>query len=113
MGPYQVIQHVGQCAYKQDLKGRFVGVYGVFHASHLKPHIASGSSAAPPQTVEVEGEAQCKVKCPLRHRVQCGGTRYLVQCMGYGPEQSEWVCEEELNHAKTILEQHKRSNGLQ
>ena len=33
VGPFQVIQHVGQCAYKLDLKGRFVGVHDIFHVS--------------------------------------------------------------------------------
>ena len=33
VGPYQVLQRVGQCAYKLDLKGRFVGVHYVFHVS--------------------------------------------------------------------------------
>ena len=56
MGPFQVLQRVGQCAYKLDLKGRFVGVYDVFHVSYLKPHVPSRSSTASPQPVVVEGE---------------------------------------------------------
>ena len=56
VGPFQVLQRIGQCAYRLDLKGRFVGVHDVFHVSQLKPHVQGGSSAAPPQPVEVEGE---------------------------------------------------------
>ena len=56
VGPFQVLQHIGQCAYRLDLKERFAGVHDVFHVSQLKPHIQGGSSAAPPQPVEVEGE---------------------------------------------------------
>ena len=33
VGPFQVLQRVGQTAYKLDLKGRFVGVHDVFHVS--------------------------------------------------------------------------------
>ena len=33
VGPYQVLQRVGQCAYKLYLKGRFVGIDDVFHIS--------------------------------------------------------------------------------
>ena len=33
VGPYQVFQRVGQCDYKLDLKGRFVGVHDDFHVS--------------------------------------------------------------------------------
>ena len=56
VGPFQVIERIGQCAYRLDLKGRFAGVHDVFHVSQLKPHIQGGSSATPPQPVEVEGE---------------------------------------------------------
>ena len=66
-----------------------MGVHDVFHVSHLKPHIAGGSSAAPPQPVEVKGEAQYEVESLLRHRAQRGGMRYLVKWTGYGPEHDE------------------------
>ena len=56
VGPFQVLQRIGQCDYRLDLKGRFMGVHDVFHVSQLKPHIEGGSLAAPPQPVEVEGE---------------------------------------------------------
>ena len=31
--PYQVLQRVGQFAYKLDLMGGFVGVHDIFHVS--------------------------------------------------------------------------------
>ena len=40
----------------------------------------------------------------LRHRIQRGGTRYLVRWTGYGPEHDEWLHEEELGHARSILD---------
>ena len=79
VGPFPVFQRVGQTAYKLDLKGRFVGVHDVLHVSQLRPHVPGGSSAAPPDPVEVDGEAQYEVECLLRHRAQRGGTRYLVR----------------------------------
>ena len=113
VGPFQVFQRVGQTAYKLELKGRFVGVHDVFHVSQLRPHIPGGSSAAPPDPVAVNGEAQYKVECLLRHRAQCGVTRYLVRWAGYGPEHDKWIHEDNLGHAKPILNQYKRAHGLQ
>ena len=37
VGPYQVLQDVGQYVYKLGLKGRFLGVHDIFHVSQLKP----------------------------------------------------------------------------
>ena len=105
VGPFQVLQYVDQTAYKLDLKGRFVGVHDVFHVSHLRPHVPGGSSVAPPDPVEVDVEAHYEVECLLRHRAQCGGTRYLVRWTGYGPKHDEWIHEDSLGHVKAILDQ--------
>ena len=66
VGHFQVFQRVGQCAYKLDLEGRFVGVHDVFHVSQLRPHVPGGTSATPPDPVEVDGEAQYEVECLLK-----------------------------------------------
>ena len=113
VGPFQVLQRIGQTAYKLDLKGRFVGVHDVFHVSQLRPHVPGGSSAAPPDPVEVDGEAQYEVECLLRHRAQRGGKVYLVRWTGYGPEHDKWIHEDNLGHTKAILDQYKRAHGLQ
>ena len=104
VGPFQVLQCVGQTAYKLDLKGRFLGVHDVFHVSQLKPHVPGGSATAHPDPVEVDGEAQCEVECLFRHRAQRGGTIYLVRWTGYGPEHDNWIHEDNLGHAKAILD---------
>ena len=109
VGPFQVLQLVGQTDYKLDLKGRFVGVHDVFHISQLRPHVPGGSSAAPPDPVE--GEAQYEVEYLIRHRAQRGGTRYLVRWTGYGPEHDKWIHEDNLGHAKALLDQ--RAHWLQ
>ena len=92
---------------------RFVGVHDVFHVSQLRPHVPGKSSAAPPDPVEVNGEAQYEVECLLRNRAQCGGTRYLVRWTGYGPEHDEWIHEDNLGLAKVLLDQYKRAHRFQ
>ena len=113
VGLFQVLQRVGQTAYKLDLKGRFLGIHDVFHVSQLRPHIPGESSAAPTDPVKVDDEAQYEVECLLRHRAHCGGTRYLVRWTGYGPEHDEWIHEDNLGHAKALLDQYKRAHSLQ
>ena len=62
--------------------------------------------------MEVEGEPQYEVDSLLRHRTKRGGTRYLVRWTGYGPERDDWLREDDIGHARNILEQYKRANGL-
>ena len=112
VGPFKVLQRVGKTAYKLDLQGRFTGVHNVFHVSQLRPHVPGGSSAEPPQPVEVEGEAHYEVEALLKHRERRGGRQYLVRWTGYGPEHDEWVHEGELEHAKEMLKHYKEANGL-
>ena len=90
-----------------------MGVHDVFHVSQLRPHVTGGSSAAPPDPVEVDGEAQYELESLIKHRAQCGGTRYLVRWTGYGPEHDEWIHRDNLGHSKALLEQYKCAHGLQ
>ena len=62
VGPFRVVKRIGKIAYRLDLKGRFKGVHNVFHVSQLKKHIPGGSSANPPEPIQVEGEEHFEVK---------------------------------------------------
>ena len=62
--------------------------------------------------MEVGGEPQYEVDSLLWHRALCGGTSYLVRWTGSGPEHDEWLHQDELGHARSILEQQKRADGL-
>ena len=49
-------------AYKLDLEGRFSSLHPTFHTSYLKPHQPGGSSGAPPEPVELDGQLEYEVE---------------------------------------------------
>ena len=68
VGPFRVMERIGKTAYRLDLRGRFKDVHNVFHVSQLKKHIPGGSSANPPEPIQVEGEEHFEVEALLQHR---------------------------------------------
>ena len=67
VGPFRVMEHVGKTAYRLDLRGRFKDVHDVFHVSQLRKHIPGGSSANPPELIQVESEEHFEVEALLKH----------------------------------------------
>ena len=45
VGPFRVLEQVGNTAYRLDLRGRFKDVHDIFHVSQLRRHTPGGSSA--------------------------------------------------------------------
>ena len=68
VGPFKVQQRIGATAYKLDLQGRFHQLHPVFHTSYLKPYLPGGTSGAPPEPVELEGQLEYEVENIKAHR---------------------------------------------
>ena len=65
VGPFRVMECIGKIAYRLDLRGRFKDVHNIFHVSQLKKHIPGGSSANPPEQIQVDSEECFEVKALL------------------------------------------------
>ena len=68
IGLFRVVECIGKTAYRRDLRGRFKGVYNVFHVSQLKRHIPRGSSTSPPEPIQVESQEHFEVEALLQHK---------------------------------------------
>ena len=66
--PFSVIECIGKTAYRLDLRGRFKDVHNVFYVSQLKKHLPGGSSANPPEPIQVECKEHFEVEALLQHR---------------------------------------------
>ncbi|XP_070004820.1 uncharacterized protein [Nicotiana sylvestris] len=53
VGPYRIIQRIGQVAYKLELRPDMSMVHPVFHASMLRKVVGDPSSIVPVETIEV------------------------------------------------------------
>ncbi|XP_070054354.1 uncharacterized protein [Nicotiana tomentosiformis] len=56
VGPYRVIQRIGQVAYKLELSPEMLLVHPVFHVSMLKKVVGDSSAIVPVETIEVNEE---------------------------------------------------------
>ncbi|XP_070032189.1 uncharacterized protein [Nicotiana tomentosiformis] len=56
VGPYKIIQRIGQVAYKLELPPKMSLVYPVFHVSMLKKVVGDPSVMVPVETIEVNEE---------------------------------------------------------
>ena len=54
MGLFIVTAHIGEVAYRLDLKGWFTRIHPVFHMSLLRRFLAGGDGIEAPEPIEVE-----------------------------------------------------------
>lgn len=102
IGPFTIVQRVGECAYKLQLPAT-LKLHPVFHVSLLKPYRSDGRYQPPPPPVSFddEGEPWYEVETVLQHRELKRGkrvsTQYLIKWKGYGHEHNTWEPEKNLS----------------
>nr|XP_023655862.1 uncharacterized protein LOC111837765 [Paramormyrops kingsleyae] len=95
IGPFCVIMLVGPITYRLQLP-RLYRIHPVFHVSLLKPvryslaHAPSDAQDPPPQIPLTDGDAYA-VHSLLDSRRRGRGLQYLVDWVGYGPEERCWA----------------------
>ena len=72
VGPFRVLQRIGEMAYKLDLSGghhrqALRNIHDVFHVSLLRPHRDNGLGTDVPP-IEVDGDMEFEVESILKHR---------------------------------------------
>jgi len=92
VGPFTILEKLGQVAYRLKLPGGW-RVHPVFHVSLLKPYQTDGR-VQPPIPLLVDGEVFYLIDRILDHRSTKQGrkriTEYLIKWQGYGPEHNTW-----------------------
>jgi hypothetical protein len=101
IGPFAVVQRVGENAYKLQLPAN-LRMHPVFHVSLLKPYKSEGAYQPPaePLYFDDEGQPWFEVESVLQHRELKRGkrsvTQYLIKWKGYGHEHNTWEPERNL-----------------
>ena len=68
VGPFRVIEGIGKTAYRLDHRDIFKDIHNVFRMSQLKKRIPGGSSANPPEPIQLESKEHFEVEALLQHR---------------------------------------------
>ena len=98
IGPFEIIERVGEVAYKLKLPHEMMknNIHPVFHVSLLKKYVTSKCYGdreplrPPPEECTQEGEPKWEVEKLLRKRNRRSGAEYLVQWKGYPLHESTW-----------------------
>ena len=116
MRPFRVLEVVGntKLAYKLELPAQ-MQIHPVFHVSLLEPYRESmlpGRIQATPQPVEVEGQLEYEVAWLLDSKIERWRLKYLVDWVGYGPEELTWEPVENMVHAADAVADFHREYPL-
>jgi glycosylphosphatidylinositol phospholipase D len=98
IGPFEIIERVGEVAYKLKLPHELVknNVHPVFHASLLKPYIISERFnereplRPPADVITNDGEEKWEVEKILKKRKYRNRIQYLVMWKGYPLHEATW-----------------------
>ena len=100
LGPYRILERIGENAYKLDLpkETRIHRVVNVSLLEKFVPNVHPERMAPPPQNAVVEegGEPQYEVESILDSRVRRGVLQYLVHWKGFSSEEDCWAVAEDL-----------------
>jgi len=106
-GPFKVEKKVGQRAYRLKLPLTW-RVHPVFHVSKLVPYHQGDRPHTEPLPPDlIDGEPEQGVEEILDDRVRRRKSHFLVKWKGFPMEENEWLAEEDLIHAKRVLNKYK------
>ena len=115
LGPFRILEAVesGNLAFRLELLASMGRIHPVFHASLLEPYRASSWAdrlQELPPPVEVEGELEYEVREILDSKMERRQLFYLVDWVGYGPEERTWEPATNVEHAKDAVADFHRAH---
>jgi hypothetical protein len=104
VGPFEILERIGEVAYRLQLPERMAGVHNVFHVSMLRKHLRDDSDSQVLDTSDLQIDPDMSfVENPVRILARdVKKTRRTdipivkVQWSLHGPEDASWVLEEEI-----------------
>jgi hypothetical protein len=111
VGPFKIVAKVGSLAYKLKLPDNW-RIHLVMSVTQLEPARVDPfeREITPPPPVDVEGAEEWEIQLITRSALRGRNRKkhYLVRWKGFRPEYDEWIAEDQLLHAKEILEEFER-----
>ena len=104
MGPFIVVECIGNTAYHLDLSrsAALRGVHDVFHVTLLCGWLTNGIHANVPP-IEIDGKAEYKVSEIKGYRERQGEMQYLTSFVGFDSSEDMWLSTAQLEHAAVLI----------
>ena len=104
VGPFVVVEHIGNTAYCLDLSrsAALRGFHDVFHVLLLCGWLSNGVHADVP-SIKIDGKAEYKVSKIKGHHERQGEIQYLTLFVGFDSSEDMWLSTAQLEHAPVLL----------
>ncbi len=109
IGPYKVLEQIGQVAYRLELPKELSAMHPVFHISLLKPVEGTVEPRQPVFTAEDDDTAEYEVDRILAKRKHRNSWEYLVLWKGYAAHEATWEPLSGLGNAMQKVEEFERT----
>lgn len=112
IGPFRVLQTIGNQAYRLSLPQQYDRIHNVFHVSLLepwrKPSREDDESLPMP---ELEDEDEYEVEEVRDEKLIEGETHFLVKWKGWPSEYNQWVPQEDMENATEAIQSYWKRKG--
>jgi hypothetical protein len=106
LGPFKILQCIGQQSYKLDLPPSMSRLHPVFHAQLLESYTMREGFQPPAVELLDDGE-QWEVEKIVAQQVRRGLPQFLIKWKGWSNEHNTWLFETDLNNCQEVLEEYK------
>jgi hypothetical protein len=112
IGPFRVLQTIGEQAYRLSLPQQYDRIHNVFHVSLLEPwrksHGKDNESLPMP---DLEDEDEYEVEDVRDEKLIEGETHFLVKWKGWPSEYNQWVHQEDMENATEAIQSYWKRKG--
>jgi transposase InsO family protein len=114
VGPFAILSKVGSHAYELELPQDWT-IHPVVSIAQLEPFVEDSFNRVqpPPPPVTIEGEEEYEIEAVVKSAMRGKGRNrrlhYLLRWKGYGPEYDTWVPEEDMEHARELVDDFVRA----
>jgi hypothetical protein len=112
LGPYKILEKIGDLAYRLDLP-RQIRIHNVFHVALLYRYKANeipNRLPEPPPIVIVDGHEEFEVEKILSSRIRNNRISYRVRWKGFNAGDDTWENEENLRNSQNLISEFHASH---